>query len=323
MEEKILTPKSGFPMLFLALFMTLGSIAGIVCDAIAHENEVISTIIFVVILILCFLILISTLFIFSGLKLLSPNEALVFVLFGKYYGTVKKEGYYFVNPFVSAVKPKNTAEQHAADLAAMKAGQLVISSNKVSLKATTLNNRKQKINDKLGNPLEIGVMVIWKVVNPTLALFAVDDYRSYVSIQADSVLRNVIRNYAYDVAETEGELTLRSSSTEIADILKDELQEKIHEAGLEALEVKIIDMAYAPEIAASMLQRQQAAALLDAKKLIVEGAVGMVKMALDSLETEGVVNLDEERKATMVSNLLVVLCGSKDTQPIVNTGSLY
>ncbi len=323
MEEKILTPKSGFPMLFLALFLILGSIAGMICDGIACANGVIPIIVFVPVLVLCFFTLIGTIFIFPGLKLLSPNEALVFVLFGKYYGTVKKEGYYFVNPFVVAVRPKNTAAQQEADLAAMKAGQLVIPSSKVSLKATTLNNRKQKINDKLGNPLEIGVMVIWRVVNPTLALFAVDDYRSYVSIQADSVLRNVIRNYAYDVAETEDELTLRSSSTEIADILRDELQENISEAGLEALEVKIIDMAYAPEIAASMLQRQQAAALLDAKKLIVEGAVGMVKMALDSLETEGVVNLDEERKATMVSNLLVVLCGNKDTQPIVNTGSLY
>ncbi|MEG1988834.1 MAG: SPFH domain-containing protein, partial [Oscillibacter sp.] len=197
---------------------------------------------------------------------------------------------------------------------------------RISLKVMTLNNDKQKVNDKLGNPVEIGVVVIWKVVNTAQAVFDVDNYMEFLSIQADSALRNIVRMYPYDICddgENQGELSLRGSSLEVAQRLKEELQEKVGVAGLEIVETKITHLAYAPEIAAAMLQRQQASAIVDARKLIVEGAVGMVQMALTQLSDEKIVELDDERKAAMVSNLLVVLCGNRDAQPIVNSGSIY
>ena len=200
------------------------------------------------------------------------------------------------------------------------------SGNKISLKAMTLNNEKQKINDKLGNPIIIGIVVIWRVTNTAKAVFNVDNYKEFLSIQCDSALRNVVRLYPYDISEDgDGveEKSLRGSSQEIADILKEEIQKKVEIAGLEISEARITHLAYAPEIAAAMLQRQQASAIIDARKLIVEGAVGMVEMALNKLGENDIVTLDEERKAAMVSNLLVVLCGNKDAQPIVNSGSIY
>ena len=200
------------------------------------------------------------------------------------------------------------------------------SGKKISLKAMTLNNEKQKINDKLGNPIIIGIVVIWRVTNTAKAVFNVDNYKEFLSIQCDSALRNVVRLYPYDISEDgDGveEKSLRGSSQEIADILKEEIQKKVEIAGLEISEARITHLAYAPEIAAAMLQRQQASAIIDARKLIVEGAVGMVEMALNKLGENDIVTLDEERKAAMVSNLLVVLCGNKDAQPIVNSGSIY
>ena len=190
----------------------------------------------------------------------------------------------------------------------------------------TLNNEKQKINDKLGNPIIIGIVVIWRVTNTAKAVFNVDNYKEFLSIQCDSALRNVVRLYPYDISEDgDGveEKSLRGSSQEIADILKEEIQKKVEIAGLEISEARITHLAYAPEIAAAMLQRQQVSAIIDARKLIVEGAVGMVEMALNKLGENDIVTLDEERKAAMVSNLLVVLCGNKDAQPIVNSGSIY
>ena len=200
------------------------------------------------------------------------------------------------------------------------------SGKKISLKAMTLNNEKQKINDKLGNPIIIGIVVIWRVTNTAKAVFNVDNYKEFLSIQCDSALRNVVRLYPYDISEDgDGveEKSLRGSSQEIADILKEEIQKKVEIAGLEISEARITHLAYAPEIAAAMLQRKQASAIIDARKLIVEGAVGMVEMALNKLGENDIVTLDEERKAAMVSNLLVVLCGNKDAQPIVNSGSIY
>ena len=200
------------------------------------------------------------------------------------------------------------------------------SGKKISLKAMTLNNEKQKINDKLGNPIIIGIVVIWRVTNTAKAVFNVDNYKEFLSIQCDSALRNVVRLYPYDISEDgDGveEKSLRGSSQEIADILKEEIQKKVEIAGLEISEARITHLAYAPEIAAAMLQRQQASAIIDARKLIVECAVGMVEMALNKLGENDIVTLDEERKAAMVSNLLVVLCGNKDAQPIVNSGSIY
>lgn len=269
---------------------------------------------------------------FAGLKILKPNEALVLTLFGKYYGTLKGAGYFFVNPFVSAV---NTAT-HAATTAVLSveniaaagktSGQTAVSHTGkkiISLKAMTLSNDKQKINDQLGNPIIIGIVVIWKVVNTAKAVFNVDNYVEYLSIQCDSALRNIVRLYPYDSSNDDNEKSLRGSSQEVADKIKEEIQSKVEIAGLEILEARITHLAYAPEIAAAMLQRQQASAIIDARQMIVEGAVGMVEMALAKLSDNNIVELDEERKAAMVSNLLVVLCGNKDAQPIVNSGSLY
>ena len=205
------------------------------------------------------------------------------------------------------------------------------SSKKISLKIMTLNNNRQKINDCLGNPIEIGIAVMWRVTDTAKAVFNVDNYKEYLSLQCDSALRNIVRMYPYDVAEnvdTTGDGiaddgSLRGSSELVAERIRQEIQNKVSEAGLEIIEARITYLAYAPEIAAAMLQRQQASAVIDARRLIVDGAVGMVEMALNSLSEKEVVELDEERKAAMVSNLLVVLCGNKDAQPIVNSGSLY
>ena len=202
---------------------------------------------------------------------------------------------------------------------------------KISLKIMTLNNNRQKINDCLGNPIEIGIAVMWRVTDTAKAVFNVDNYKEYLSLQCDSALRNIVRMYPYDVAEnvdTTGDGiaddgSLRGSSELVAERIRQEIQNKVSEAGLEIIEARITYLAYAPEIAAAMLQRQQASAVIDARRLIVDGAVGMVEMALNSLSEKEVVELDEERKAAMVSNLLVVLCGNKDAQPIVNSGSLY
>lgn len=280
---------------------------------------------------------------FPGLKVLKPQEALVLTLFGKYVGTLKSEGFYFVNPFCTAVNPAaKTRLSQSGDVRSSGAKSLVVNagndnvnvetaSKKVSLKIMTLNNSRQKINDCLGNPVEIGIAVMWRVVDTAKAVFSVDNYKEYLSLQCDSALRNIVRLYPYDVApnvDTTGdgkadEGSLRGSSEIVAARIREEIQEKVKDAGLEILEARITYLAYAPEIAAVMLQRQQASAIVDARKMIVDGAVGMVEMALDQLNNNNIVELDEERKAAMVSNLLVVLCGNHDAQPIVNSGSLY
>ncbi len=262
---------------------------------------------------------------FAGLKILKPNEALVLTFFGKYYGTLKGAGFYFVNPFTVAVKPstKNTSTGtlSAPVETVPNINQVAIPNKKISLKTMTLNNNKQKINDQLGNPIIIGIVVIWRVVNTAKAVFNVDNYTEFLSIQCDSALRNIVRMYPYDASSDDNEKSLRGSSLEVAEKLKTEIQANVDVAGLEILEARITHLAYAPEIAAAMLQRQQASAIIDARQMIVEGAVGMVEMALAKLNENDVVHLDEERKAAMVSNLLVVLCGNKDAQPVVNSGS--
>ncbi len=279
-----------------------------------------------------------------GLKVLKPQEALVLTLFGKYVGTLKGEGFYFVNPFCTSVNPAaKTKLNQSADVDGGKNGiQAAISaanqaasaealSKKISLKIMTLNNARQKINDCLGNPIEIGIAVMWRVTDTAAAVFNVDNYKEYLSLQCDAALRNIVRIYPYDVApgiDTTGdgqadEGSLRGSSEVVAGRIRDEIQAKVADAGLEIIEARITYLAYAPEIAAVMLQRQQASAIIDARKMIVEGAVGMVEMALERLSENNTVELDEERKAAMVSNLLVVLCGNRDAQPVVNSGSLY
>ena len=208
---------------------------------------------------------------------------------------------------------------------------LLFLTRKFTLKIMTLNNNRQKVHDCLGNPVEIGIAVMWRVVDTAKAVFDVDNYKEYLSLQCDSALRNIVKIYPYDIAQnvdTTGdgiadEGSLRGSSEVVAKRIRDEIQQKVENAGLEILEARITYLAYAPEIAAVMLQRQQASAIIDARKMIVDGAVGMVEMALERLSENNVVDLDEERKAAMVSNLLVVLCGNHDAQPIVNSGSLY
>jgi regulator of protease activity HflC (stomatin/prohibitin superfamily) len=266
-------------------------------------------------------------FLFAGFKVIHPNEAAVYTVFGNYSGTLTEPGFYWINPFSVSMNP--TAQPMA--LAMMETGEKKKGSSeskptvskKISLKATTLNNEKQKVNDSDGNPIEIGVVVIWRVVNPTKAAFDVDNYKTYVSIQCDASIREIARQYPYDISEHGDEKSLRGSSQEVAEELQKILQSRAEMAGLEIMEAKITHLAYAPEIAAAMLQRQQATAIIAARQKIVEGAVGMVEMALKKLADNGTVNLDEERKAAMVSNLLVVLCGNRDAQPIVNSGSIY
>ena len=281
---------------------------------------------------------------FCGLKVLKPQEALVLTLFGKYVGTLKEDGFYFVNPFCTAVNPAaKTKLNQSGDVDSGARAVFAMAQNpaaaataesvnkKISLKIMTLNNNRQKINDCLGNPVEIGIAVMWRVVDTAKAVFTVDNYKEYLSLQCDSALRNIVRIYPYDVApnvDTTGdgiadEGSLRGSSEIVASRIRDEIQQKDAAAGLEIIEARITYLAYAPEIAAVMLQRQQASAIIDARKMIVDGAVGMVELALERLNENQVVELDEERKAAMVSNLLVVLCGNHDAQPIVNSGSLY
>lgn len=256
-----------------------------------------------------YLLFIPWIFMFYGYCVVAPNEAVVLTLFGKYKGTIKKEGFYWYNPFCRKFNP-----------AAPKIGPRRMH---VSLKAMTLNNDKQKVNDAEGNPIEIGVVVIWRICDAAKAVFNVDNYVNFISIQSDAAIRNIARQYPYDVSEDGDEKSLRGSAQEIAEMLCKDLQQRVEIAGIEVVEARIAHLAYAQEIAAAMLQRQQAKAVVDARTTIVEGAVGMVELALEKLKVSGLVELDDERKAQMVSNLMVVLCANKDAQPVVNSGSLY
>ena len=381
MEEKILnTRKNGMAMLLLTLLGYVVSIAlFIFCITLLNADRPHRLFLGIPLLILSIAYWIAGIFLFCGLKVLKPQEALVLTLFGDYIGTLKGQGFYWVNPFCTAVNPAagtrlsqsgdvNSKENSVAALfgnngqnaqmcaekkkkkislkmmnsgetgmaALLKAGNsspqtAESTSKKISLKMMTLNNSRQKINDCLGNPVEIGIAVIWRVTDTAKAVFNVDNYKEYLSLQCDSALRNVVRVYPYDVSpnvDTTGdgvadEGSLRGSSEVVAARIRDEIQKNVAEAGIEVVEARITYLAYAPEIAAVMLQRQQASAIIDARKMIVDGAVDMVEMALDRLNENKVVELDDERKAAMVSNLLVVLCGNRDAQPIVNSGSLY
>ena len=322
-NEKVLNPISGMVMLLVLIAVCILSCAGIVLGALI--TPVISVICVIIFCVACVM--------FAGLKVINPNEALVLTLFGKYYGTIKDHGFFFVNPFVTARNPVVEANGGAAasfleelNDAGKKSGKKKTStSKKVSTKVMTFSNGTQKVNDAMGNPVIIGAVVIWKVVDPTKAVFNVDNYFEYLSTQCDSTIRSIARLYPYDTIEDTDtdEKTLRGSSQEIAGIMKEKLQGRVADAGLEIMEVRITHLAYSEEIAVAMLQRQQAAAIIAARQKIVSGAVGMVKSAIEQLNEEEIVLLDEERKAAMVSNLLVVLCGNKEAQPIVNSGSIY
>lgn len=270
----------------------------------------------------------------AGLKAVRPNEALVLTLFGNYYGTITHAGFFFVNPFCVCINPTyeraRTTASEKVNAASFEGRVSVVTlpRKSISLKTNTWSNGTQKVNDLLGNPIIIGAVVMWKVVDPTRAVFEVEHYANYLSTQTDSTIRNIARLYPYDnmSAEEDGqqtEQTLRGSSIEIAQRMQAELQVKVAQAGLFIEEVRISHLSYAEEIASAMLQRQQATAIIAARQKLVDGAVGMVKLAIDKLGEDQVVVLDEERKAAMVSNLLVVLCANRDAQPIVNSGSIY
>ena len=333
MEEKVLNLKqNGMMMLIVDILLWIVPVGRVIMAESMFGTM--ALVLSIVVMVICY---IAAILILPGLKVLKPQEALVLTLFGKYVGTLKSEGFYFVNPFVTAVNPAaGTKLNQSGDIEASNSKVKVNSSSevlskKISLKMMTLSNTKQKINDCLGNPIEIGIAVIWRVKDTAKAVFNVDNYKEYLSLQCDAALRNIVRLYPYDVSNNvdttgDGEFddgSLRGSSEVVAQRIKQEIQDKVAEAGLEIVEARITYLAYAPEIAAVMLQRQQASAIIDARKMIVDGAVGMVEMALERLNENNVVELDEERKAQMVSNLLVVLCGNKDATPIVNSGSLY
>ena len=310
---------NGFVMFFVSLLVIAAGVWGIV-NAVRTDYGLTA--------ILGIVAIIVGLFMFGGLMVIEPNQARVLVFFGKYRGNFLKEGFWWVNPFISV--------------------------KKISLRARNLNAEPIKVNDKMGNPIMIGLVLVWKVKAEEIykAVFNIDAPKpatttqvnngqtaittksasesrmealaNFVAVQSDAALRQVAGCYAYDNnSAVEGELSLRSNADEINDQLEQKLAERLDMAGIEVIEARINYLAYAPEIAAVMLQRQQASAIVDARKLIVDGAVGMVEMALERLSEKGTVELDEERRAAMVSNLLVVLCGNRDAQPVVNSGSLY
>ncbi len=317
-EEREIKAKSGWLMLALCIIGFIGSIVlmvvGFVLASGGSDEELLYPG-FTALAALGVVVMIVSIVMIAGLKVVAPNEAIVLTLFGKYHGTVKKDGFWFVNPFCVAVNP-------AATTVKKDSGAAVVG-RKISLKAMTLNNDKQKVNDLEGNPIEISVVVIWRIRDTAKAVFSVENYMTFVSTQCDSAIRQVARQYPYDVSDSGDEKSLRGSSQEIADVLQAELQSRVDMAGIEILDARINNLAYATEIAAAMLQRQQASAIIAARQKIVDGAVSMVEMALKKLSDNDIVELDDERKAAMVSNLLVVLCGNRDAQPIVNSGSIY
>lgn len=338
MQEHEVKAKSGLAVLFALIFIELAAIAIFVIGIMLGRQ--ISDALFALSIVIFVLATSAVPLAAIGFKVIRPEEALVLTLFGKYSGTLKREGFYWVNPFSVAVNPAaktklgqsgdvNQSSSLQIPQISMDFSQRV--NKKISLKQMTLNNQRQKINDRLGTPVEIGIAVIWKVVDTAQAVFAVDNFKEFLSLQCDIALRKIVKIYPYDVAEnidTTGdgvpdEGSLRGSSEIVAERIKAEIQSNVKQAGIEIIEAQITYLAYAQEIAAAMLQRQQASAVIDARAKIVEGAVSMVEMALDKLNESGKVHLDEERKAAMVSNLLVVLCGNKDAQPVVNSGSLY
>jgi regulator of protease activity HflC (stomatin/prohibitin superfamily) len=287
MKEKEIRGVSGWLILILNLAVVIGSIAALV-RAAGDENEPL-IITFVVVILFCVIA-------FAGLTVVNPNEARVVQLYGRYKGTLKSQGFWWVNPLTSR--------------------------RRVSLRVRNFESGKLKVNDHDGNPIEIAAIVVWRVVDTAEAIFQVNDYENFVHVQTESAIRVLATTYPYDAHE-EGQIALRISSEEIAHRLRQEIQDRLTTAGVEVIEARLSHLAYAPEIASAMLRRQQANAIIAARQRIVEGAVGMVEMALDQLSAKNVVALDEERKAAMVSNLLVVLCGDRDPQPVVNAGTLY
>lgn len=286
-KEKFVRPISGYVM--LAVIIAL--VAVFVYSVINFTEQVWPVIVSSVLLLIAIVLL-------PGLLVINPNESAVLVLFGDYIGTVKNNGFFWVNPFYTK--------------------------KKISLRARNLNSEQIKVNDKIGNPIMIGIVLVWKVLDTFKAAFEVDDYIHYVEIQSEAAIRKLAGHYPYDNFDDEQmEITLRSGGEEVNHVLEQELSERLERAGIDVIEARISYLAYSPEIAGAMLRRQQAAAIIAARVKIVEGAVSMVEMALDQLSKKELVNLDEEKKAAMVSNLMVVLCSDKDASPVINTGTLH
>lgn len=282
-KEKIINPPSGYLTLAISLLLLAGGIYLVSVQKLAWG---------IILLVFDFILVLP------GLIIINPNESKVLTLFGKYVGTVKSDGFFWVNPLT--IK------------------------RKLSLRARNLNGQQLKVNDKMGNPIEIGAVVVWQVEETAKAIFAVEDYIQYVNVQSEAAVRHLANSFAYDnLEDLTAEITLKDGAEKVNILLEQELNERLAMAGIKVIEARISHLAYAQEIASAMLQRQQAAAVIAARKLIVEGAVGMVEMALERLSEKKIIHLDEERKAAMVSNLLVVLCGDRNPQPVVNTGTLY
>jgi hypothetical protein len=295
MNEKEIKTSSGIGMFFISLLLLILSIVFFIIGVVSNKNDTTALgVIFITLGILGFLVWV---FMIPGFFVIQPNSAAALVLMGDYKGTIKQAGWHWANPFFTK--------------------------RKVSLRSRNLNGDRLKVNDEMGNPIEIAAVVVWKVNNTVEALFNVENYSEFVKVQSESAIRHLAGMYPYDITEGIKELSLRGSADEVSEALTKELQERVGKAGVLVEEARLSHLAYAPEIAAAMLQRQQATAIIAARQKIVEGAVGMVEMAINKLGENKVVELDDERKAAMVSNLMVVLCGERSTQPVINTGTLH
>lgn len=309
MNEKPYSPQSGWGPLVLTIGLFLLGPVLIIFGVIIYWP---------MILLGALIVLIFLTMIF-GFQAIAPNDARVYLLFGDYRGTVNTPGFFWVNPFYT--KHKITLRVRNFETGATTTPEVKDAAGTIIQHKSQSSGRPSKVNDRDGNPIEISAVVVWRVVNTAEALFEVDDYEHYVAVQSEAALRNLASRHPYD--SHDDEISLRGNTTHVSDQLKEDIQERLDKAGVEVIEARISHLAYSPEIAAAMLQRQQAQAVVAARTKIVEGAVGMVQMALDHLKADGIIELDEERKAAMVSNLLVVLCSDRHTQPVVNTGTIY
>jgi len=324
-QERTVWSMAGMPVLIINTLLLFGAIALIVLGAINRNVPMV--------VVGTAYLTVPVWFFYAGLVVLRPQEAMVLTLFGKYNGTLRGPGFFFVNPFSTAFKSEvSQPSTGSANITSTATATDEISkalaawaNRKISLKAKTLNNDKQRINDLLGNPVIIDTVVVWRIIDTAKAMFNVDNFIEFLSIQCDSALRAIVSQYPYDLPrDGQGEdKCLRSASEEIVKQLMADIQEKVSVAGIQILDARITNLSYASEIAAAMLQRQQASAVVDAKQTIVDGAVDIVKLALRRLSEDNVVDLDDERKAAMVSNLLVVLCSNTEAQPVINSGSIY
>lgn len=313
-QEKAIVPRSGWGFLIAILSGLL--LSPLLFVSAINSGPGIMTVAMVAVAVVVGLVALVCMF---GFMAIQPNDSRVLLLFGKYVGTVSKSGFYWVNPFFT--KKKISLRIRNFETGSTNVGEKKNDAGVIVQQKTRTHGRPSKVNDRDGNPIEISAVVVWKVVNTAEALFEVDDYEDYVAVQSEAALRNLATRHPYD--SEDHQMSLRSSIQEVSDQLRHDIQERLAKAGVEVIEARISHLAYAPEIAAAMLQRQQAHAVVAARTKIVEGAVGMVQMALNQLSSEKIVELDDERRAAMVSNLLVVLCSDRHATPVVNVGSIY